>query len=376
MDSLRRLLGEGVIGEYAGPRAFFKTVAHPVYPTGTAYPVASDQPNVYRARKLKNVEFVEEPGRQTLSFDETDQYAHIFNLEPLKYIEENSVVLCFREGGRWYTIDKVATGDPCCRSRLFRGASGIQSINVELEIWGDASAETLDGPSYRCPTGACPTLLHTWSMTLGYESVPMEADQPLNVVSQTYHSVGAVIHRPSGWYAGSSMEVGQFGYPVFNGNPLNQTGRFVFFRRADFGQLQPDATVTPDIGACVLGWWFDDDYRIPTLVDFPGQLASWYRYIVAYDKTCFKNTPRRSAFVSWLGSQDLTSLDQYAHRGIYFGDIVPTTCSPLLMQVSGVVPRGQGSSSSLWPGVELASTSCGNSISPNGGFYLKGTITE
>lgn len=375
MDAIRKLFGDGPIGEYAGPRAFFKTVAHPVYPTGTSYPLASEQPNVYRARKLKNVAFVEEPGQQALSFDETEQYAHIFNLEPLKYIEEGSVVLCFREGGRWYTIDKVLTGDPCCRSRLFRGAAGLQSINVEFEIWGDAVAGTADA-GYFCPTGACPTLLHTWSTTLSLQSVPTEADQPLNVIDQTYHPIGSVIHRPSGWYIGSSMEIGDFGYPVFNGNPLHQTGKFVFFRRADFGQAPPDAAVTPQIGPCVFGWRFDEDYRIPTLVDFPGQLSSWYRYIFAYEKTCFKNTPRRAAFVSWLGSSDLTSFDQYAHRGMYFGDIASISCNPLLMQVGGVIPRGGASSASLWPGVELAATSCGGAVSPNGGFYLRGTISE
>ena len=374
MDAIRKLFGDGPIGEYAGPRAFFKTVSHPVYPTGTAYPLASEQPNVYRARKLKNVAFVEEPGQQALSFDETEQYAHIFNLEPLKYIEEGSVVLCFREGGRWYTIDKVLTGDPCCRSRLFRGAAGLQSINVEFEIWGDAVAGTADA-GYYCPTGACPTLLHTWSTTLSYQSVPTAADEPLNVFDQTYHPVGSVIHRPSGWYIGSSMEIGDFGYTVFNGNPAGQTGKLVFFRRADFGQSPPDAAVTPRIGACVFGWSFDEDYRIP-IDEVPGMLPGWYRYSERYDRYCFNPGPRQPAFRSWLGRYDLTSLNQFSHRGMYFGDIVPTSCNPLLMQISGVVPRGGVLSAAYWPGVELVATSCGEPVSPNGGFYLRGTITE
>jgi hypothetical protein len=118
MDAIRKLLGEGPIAEYAGPRAFFKTATGPgVYPNQTAYPESNIVPNVYYARKLKNVTFPRTVGIQALTYDETDQYDFIFNLEPEKYIEEHSVVLCFRENGRWFTIDKVLEDDlyPCFR---------------------------------------------------------------------------------------------------------------------------------------------------------------------------------------------------------------------------------------------------------------------
>lgn len=265
-------------------------------------------------------------------------------------------------------------GSPCCRTRLFRGSGlGVQSINVEFEIWGDAVSATAD-PGYFCPTGACPTLLHTWSTTLTYESVPTEADAPLTSSPETYHPVGFAIHRPSGWYAGASMEIGDFGYPVFNGNPDAQTGKFVFFRRADFGQQTPAEGVTPSIGACVFGWWFDDDYEYPDGVIDPFGHDTWHRYILRYDNVCFNTSPRRPAFTAWAGLPIEVTTPRA--RGMFFGDIAPTTCTPLLMQISGVVPRGGVSSSVLWPGVELAATSCGESISPNGGFYLRGTITE
>jgi len=106
---------------YAGPRRFFKTVAGPGI---TAYPsdagaATAGQADVYYARYIRDVAFTETVGRQTLSYTNTatPTYEYICNLVPDNYIPVGSICLCFREGGRWYTIDPLPTGDgtpvPC-----------------------------------------------------------------------------------------------------------------------------------------------------------------------------------------------------------------------------------------------------------------------
>lgn len=88
------------------PLKFFRTVAGP---DETAYPEEGDSPTVYYARMLKNVSFTETPGAQSLSYANTDTYKHIFNMEADKYIEEGSVVMCWKPTHQWYTIDKVVS---------------------------------------------------------------------------------------------------------------------------------------------------------------------------------------------------------------------------------------------------------------------------
>lgn len=266
MDAIRKLLGEGVIGEYAGPRAFFKTVAHPVYPTGTAYPEAVDEPNVYRARKLKNVAFLEEPGRQTLDYDLTDQYAHIFNLEPMKYIEEGAVVLCFREGGRWYTIDKVVEEKPCCKNYMFRGAiggGGVQSFDLTLEalhgwyVYSDPAAD------YDLPFRTQESLSSPLTLPMTYEYPIPDAFMDVDP------SVGFPDNRmpydaARGWYISPSVTFLQIpGDPVYTGSTQPLTGRWYY---AD----------------CVLGFWLDEEHqaviesgRVVTM----GTFRNWMNYV-------------------------------------------------------------------------------------------------
>lgn len=85
-------------------KEFFLTLAGP---GATAYPDAGDSPNVYYARQLKNVTFTETPGAQTVTYDTTDHYACVLNLESSNYIEAGSILLCDRKNGRWWTVDKV-----------------------------------------------------------------------------------------------------------------------------------------------------------------------------------------------------------------------------------------------------------------------------
>lgn len=239
----RRLFGDGPLADYAGPRAFFKTVAHPVYPSGTDYPEAQDEPNVYRARKLKNVAFTEEPGRQTLTYDTTDQYAHIFNLEPLKYIEEGSVVLCFREGGRWYTIDKVVEEKPCCGNYMFRGAfgGGLQSFTLTMEaLHGWAFYNAL--PTYTPPAWSQESLSSPVALTMTYEHpIP---DAFLNGLQQ---EPGTAWFTPEvaakGWYISPTVTFMAFpGDPLYSGTSEPATGRWFY---------------GPD---CRMGFWLSGDY--------------------------------------------------------------------------------------------------------------------
>lgn len=86
---------------------FFKTCAGPGETTYPERGSGDDAPSVYYARMLAGVTFPQTPGPQYLTYTETSFYAHIFNLEAGNYIEEESVVLAWLLGDRWYTIDKV-----------------------------------------------------------------------------------------------------------------------------------------------------------------------------------------------------------------------------------------------------------------------------
>jgi hypothetical protein len=98
---------QGRLPESSGthrPREFFETIAGP---DATPYPAEVDEPNVYYARRLKNVRFTETVGQQTLTYDTTEDKRFIFNMEAEKYIEEGSIISCWRQNGQWWTIDKV-----------------------------------------------------------------------------------------------------------------------------------------------------------------------------------------------------------------------------------------------------------------------------
>ena len=83
--------------------AFFQTCAGP---DETAYPEEGVS-NVYYAQRLKNVGFTKAIGTTTLSSTATGKYAYLFNLSTEDYIEEGSIVQCWKLNGQWYTIDKV-----------------------------------------------------------------------------------------------------------------------------------------------------------------------------------------------------------------------------------------------------------------------------
>ncbi len=90
-----------------GPRraAFFKTKAGP---GATAYPAEGDDPTVYYAIKLTGVTFPKTVGNQSLTSTEVSgSEEYIFNLDTSNYIEEGSIVLAWKHGNRWFTIDKV-----------------------------------------------------------------------------------------------------------------------------------------------------------------------------------------------------------------------------------------------------------------------------
>lgn len=82
---------------------FFQTVAGP---DETPYP-AEGESNVYYAERLKNVGFAKAIGTTALSSTGTGKKDYIFNLSTDDYIEEGSIVWCFRRNGQWFTIDKV-----------------------------------------------------------------------------------------------------------------------------------------------------------------------------------------------------------------------------------------------------------------------------
>lgn len=105
------------INQHTKPRKFYKTIAGPGM---TAYPAKSSNPNVYYAQRVEAISFSKTVGKQTLGYTDTTIYDYVFNLEPKKYIEVNSIVLCFREYGQWFTIDKVldAVSHPCTTTPL------------------------------------------------------------------------------------------------------------------------------------------------------------------------------------------------------------------------------------------------------------------
>lgn len=109
MNGMRPIHGPTRLAALEGARALFRTVNPP---SPATYPTEASTPTVYYARMLTNPSFPREVGNQTLSYDYTDKYDYIFNLEVEKYIEVGAVVLCFFQNGQWYTIDKVVQDDP------------------------------------------------------------------------------------------------------------------------------------------------------------------------------------------------------------------------------------------------------------------------
>lgn len=79
-------------------------------PDATAYPSEGDTPNVYYARKVRNPTYTQAVGNQSVTYETTSEYAFICNLHPETYIEEGSLLKCWHENGRWWTIDKTAPG--------------------------------------------------------------------------------------------------------------------------------------------------------------------------------------------------------------------------------------------------------------------------
>lgn len=289
MDSLRRLLGEGVIGEYAGPRAFFKTVAGPG--PYDAYPGAGENPSVYYARRLKNVTFPRAIGNQSLEYDTTDHYDFVFNLEPLKYIEEGAIVLCFRENGQWYTIDKVLEERPCCGNRLFRGPGSVSSLTLSLEsrqTWAVVGPATPCATGYipygNNPTGNDPTrILGACDLSLTYER-PISSEFLTGLRNQYYQATPPVPYRDinntcrfpndyeqyplffdpaEGWYV--SEPVGLYQVPgdsVWDGSLYNITGRY-FLARMYRWIIPPGTCESADIvkqfAHCATGFVFSSD---------------------------------------------------------------------------------------------------------------------
>lgn len=85
--------------------AWFETVAGPDM---TPYPSEGDSPNVYYAKRVRNVSFEETVGQQEVTYADTTEFVHICNLEPEKYIEEGSLIKGWCENSRWWTIDKTS----------------------------------------------------------------------------------------------------------------------------------------------------------------------------------------------------------------------------------------------------------------------------
>lgn len=123
---------------HAGPRAFFETVAGP---DETAYPTEASAPTTYYGRMLYDVRFTETPGAGALTYSYTDYYRCLFNLEVAKYIEDGSVVLCFKESNQWFTIDKVTR--PPMVVVLHYKADGLRYVtclhqNTGAQLWQKA----------------------------------------------------------------------------------------------------------------------------------------------------------------------------------------------------------------------------------------------
>lgn len=325
---LRRLFGDGPIAEYAGPRAFFKTVAHPVYPTGTAYPEAGAEPNVYLARRVKNVTFVEEPGRQTLDYDLTDQYAHIFNLEPLKYIEEGSVVLCFREGGSWYTIDKVVEEKPCCGNYMFRGAfgGGLQSFDLTLEalhgwyVYSDPAAD------YDMPFRTQESLSSPLTLTMNYEyPIP---DEFMDVEEWQYPGGRMPYDASKGWYISPTVTFMQIpGDPVYTGTSIPVTGRWYY-------------------SECELGFWFDEDRLYDYVLRIGLPVRPWMNY-VGFQLPGSGGIPN-GEFSPHLMPQSVNNIGvpsasrfTSTNRALRFSRFEFSTCRPLLLSMRDVWNRNR-----------------------------------
>lgn len=112
---------------------FWKTIAGP---GATAYPADGTSPTVYNARPLRDVSFSDTPGAQSLTFTEitgTEHERRFFNLETAKYIEEGSVVACWENSGKLFTIDKVV-GSGVTHRRL-RYDTATQEFT---EVWSRA----------------------------------------------------------------------------------------------------------------------------------------------------------------------------------------------------------------------------------------------
>lgn len=123
--------------------AWFITAAGP---GATAYPSEGSSPNVYYARRVRNPSYAQTVGQQEVTYSTTTEYAHVCNLEAEKYIEEGSLIKCWHENGRWWTIDKTRA------SLLFVGMGAFPAFTPLVGLYnpttGDLIGETLsDWPS-------------------------------------------------------------------------------------------------------------------------------------------------------------------------------------------------------------------------------------
>lgn len=338
MDSLRRLLGEGVIGEYAGPRAFFKTVAGPG--PYDAYPGAGENPSVYYARRLKNVTFPRAIGNQALEYDTTDHYDFVFNLEPLKYIEEGAIVLCFRENGQWYTIDKVLEERPCCGNRLFRGPGSLSPVTLSLE-----SRQTWRAISTSCSPVLSPSPIVA---SLGGTDIALNYEWPIPSSVQsgaTWVDPLGSLDTTKGWYVSDTVNLFQIpGDPVWTGTKTPVSGRYIFaVFNLSGGGLE-----------CVVGFLFDDEWQWPASASPPpanGTRAEWLWYMgqrdVAYKASVNTSGPlfnhaAASGTLSPLGKLAPLSDGTY-RRAVFFWSITGErqnlyttppvrSCAPLIQE--------------------------------------------
>lgn len=80
---------------------FYQTVAGP---GGTAYPTEASNPNSYYVRWLKQINFTEVPGTQTLNSATTTKYDYIHNMAKDSYIPIGTKGMAWKFGARWYTL--------------------------------------------------------------------------------------------------------------------------------------------------------------------------------------------------------------------------------------------------------------------------------
>lgn len=82
-------------------RAFFRTMAGP---ESTEYPSWTVCPATYYAERLIVVRFDPVVGADELEYVGSGQFAVIHNQPEANYIPEGTIVLCWQEYTRWYTV--------------------------------------------------------------------------------------------------------------------------------------------------------------------------------------------------------------------------------------------------------------------------------